>query len=120
MSPEQLRERVRAIALALPEATADEEGQHIGFRIRKKTFVWFLQDHHGDGRITVDIKAAPGVQQELVGADPQRYHVPKFLGPRGWVGVDLEHPKLDWAELTSLIKDGYRLTAPKRLAATAQ
>jgi len=120
MKPDKRRERIVAIAMSMPEVTADEQGQHIGFRIRNKTFVWYLEDHHGDSRITLDVKASAGVQQALVGSEPERYHVPKFLGPKGWVGVDLERPRLDWAELTSLIKDAYRLTAPKRLAAAVQ
>jgi hypothetical protein len=112
----EVRERVRRIAMALPEVTADE-GRHIGFRVRNKTFAWYLEDHHGYRRITLDVKAAPGVQQALVGARPQRYPVPAYLGSRGWVGVDLEQPQLDWDEVAALIKDAYRLTAPKRLAA---
>lgn len=119
MSPDELRERIRAIATALPEVTAEEE-QHVGYRVRNKTFLWFLDDHHGDGMVSVHVKAAPGVQQALVGSEPELFHVPKFLGSRGWVGVDLERPGLDWAELTALIKDAYRLTAPRRLAATVE
>jgi hypothetical protein len=114
-SPDTLRARVLAAATALPEVSAEGE-QHIGFRVRNTTFAWYLDDHHGDGRITLDIKAAPGVQEALVASDPARFHVPAYLGSRGWVGVDLEAPGVNWAEVTSLLRDAYRLTAPKSLA----
>lgn len=60
------------------------------------------------------IKAAPGSQQELVASDPDRFFVPPYLGPKGWVGVRLGSD-LDWDEVTELVTDAYRLSAPKRL-----
>ncbi|MEV4545603.1 MmcQ/YjbR family DNA-binding protein [Micromonospora echinaurantiaca] len=120
MTGDRLRERVRGIATALPEVTADGEGPHVGYRVRKKTFLWFLDDHHGDGRVVLHVKAAPGAQQALVGADPVRFHVPSYLGARGWVGIDLEAPGLDWDEVSELVREAYRLTAPKRLAAEVE
>ena len=61
-------------------------------------------------------KAAPGVQEALVGDDPERFYVPPYVGAKGWVGarLDIGH---DWAELGELLRDSYRLIAPKRLAA---
>ena len=47
-------------------------------------------------------------------ADPDRYFVPAYVGPSGWVGVWLDHAP-DWNAVTELLEDGYRRTAPKRL-----
>jgi len=33
----------------------------------------------------------------LVGADPDRFFVPPYVGHKGWVGVRLD-PEPDWAE----------------------
>jgi predicted DNA-binding protein (MmcQ/YjbR family) len=61
------------------------------------------------------VKATPESQRELRAADPRRFFVPPYLGPRGWVGVWLDGD-VDWAEVGELVTDGYRLAAPKRLA----
>ncbi|MGE5595786.1 MAG: MmcQ/YjbR family DNA-binding protein [Hyphomicrobiales bacterium] len=117
--PESLddqRERVRAIATALPEAQGSSRtGQHLKFDVRGKTFLYFLVDHHGDGRVAINVKAPPGAQQALVARDPERYFVPAYLGPRGWVGIDLGGAN-DWDEIEAFIRESYRLAAPKRLA----
>jgi hypothetical protein len=117
MSLEEQRERVSQICLALPEAAVGARtGQHLAFEVRGKKFAYFLVDHHGDGRVAVNCKAAPGVQEALVAADPQRYFVPAYLGARGWVGIDLDAPGTGWAEVAELLRESYRLVAPKRLA----
>ncbi|MQA97959.1 MAG: hypothetical protein GEV11_26345 [Streptosporangiales bacterium] len=65
----------------------------------------------------VALKAAPGEQEALVQSDPERFYVPAYVGPRGWVGVRLDLPTVDWTELTELITDAYRLQAPRTLVA---
>jgi len=64
------RERLSAICLALPEVTERSEGGHGGFQVRGKTFAYFLNNHHGDGRVALACKAPPGAQSILVGAEP--------------------------------------------------
>jgi predicted DNA-binding protein (MmcQ/YjbR family) len=112
-------EQVRAICLALPES-AERGGQHSAFQVRDKTFVYYTNDHHGDGRLAVTFKAPPGAQEILIGSDPDRFFRPAYIGHRGWVGLYVDRGAVDWDELGDLITDSYRLTAPKRLAALAQ
>lgn len=107
-------ERLRAICLALPEAVEKETWEEPTFRVRNKIFA--LQQHDQDGRVAFWCKAPPGSQEVLVGADPQRFFVPPYLGCRGWVGVWLDGEP-DWDEVAALVTRSYRLTAPKRLAA---
>ena len=61
-------------------------------------------------------KAAPVNQRLMVDAAPDRFFVPPYVGPSGWVGVWLDG-KVDWAELADFLRDGYRMTAPKKLLA---
>lgn len=61
-------------------------------------------------------KAPSGEQQALVASNPKRFFVPAYVGSKGWVGVYLEGA-VDWAEVTELVEESYRLTAPKRLVA---
>jgi hypothetical protein len=64
------------------------------------------------------MKAPPGVQPILVGSDPERFFVPKYVGPKGWIGVRLDLRRApDWDELAEMVIESYCLTAPKRLAA---
>ena len=55
-------ECLRAICLALPEATEQLFGGHITptFRVRDKIFAMFINDHHGDGRVALWCKAPAG------------------------------------------------------------
>jgi hypothetical protein len=109
--------RVRAICLALPEATERLSHGSPTFFIRdKKTFVMFLDDHHGDGRLALWVAAPPGVQEELVELEPERFFRPPYVGPRGWLGVRLDRD-LDWGEIAGIVEDAYRQIAPKKLIA---
>jgi hypothetical protein len=110
-------DRVRALAEALPEVEVEEEGRHAGFSVRGKRFAWYLEDHHGDGRIAINAKAPPGVNGELADRDPERFFIPPYLGPRGWAGMWLDTPDVDWDEAERLLVEAYRLTAPKKLVA---
>lgn len=75
-------------------------------------------DHHGDGRLALAVKAPPGEQEALVGADPRRYFVPAYVGPKGWVGVLLDPASdPDWDEIAALVEQGWRMTAGKRAGA---
>jgi hypothetical protein len=108
------RRRVIEICRSLPEVVFEEQ-QHVTFRVRGKTFAYYLDDHHGDGRVALNCKAAQGENQELVASDPNRFFIPAYLGPRGWVGLYLDLPEIDWTELLELVRDSYLLIAPKRL-----
>jgi hypothetical protein len=109
-------ERLREVCLALPEATEKEAWGEPTFRVGGKMFAMFDNNHHDAGRIAVWCKAPPMVQEILVGSDPERFFVPPYVGANGWVGVRLD-VKVDWDELARIVEDGYRMAAPKRLAA---
>jgi hypothetical protein len=116
MTTKSPRQQVTDIVADLPEASCTGD-RHLSLAVRKKTFGYFLDDHHGDGIVGVAIKAAAGEQDALVRADPRRYYVPAYLGSKGWVGVRLDVGEIDWVEIRELITDAYRLQAPRRLVA---
>ena len=111
-------ERVRALCLALPEAHEVEAWGEPTFRVRNKLFAMYADadNHHGKGISGVWIKATGVNQDLLVRADPDRFFVPPYVGPSGWIGVRLT-PKPDWDVVGDLLRDGYRLIAPKTLLA---
>lgn len=109
------REQIVEIVSSLPEVDVSGE-QHLAFRIRKKTFGYYLDDHHGDGIVGLALKAAPGDANALAARHPSRYYLPDYLGPKGWLGLRIDGPKIDWAEVSDRIVTAYRLQAPKTLA----
>ena len=52
-----------------------------------------------------------------MGSDPQRFFRPPYVGGRGWLGVYLDVPGVDWDEIAEIVADAYREVAPKRLTA---
>ncbi len=106
-------ERLRAICLALPVAVEKEAWGDPTFRVRDRIFA---MEKRGDGRVSVWCKAPEGSQAVLVGADPRRFFVPPYVGPKGWVGMRLDDGP-HWREVETLVRRSYRLIAPKRLAA---
>jgi hypothetical protein len=111
-------ERLAEICLALPEASQNPAAGHASFQVRGKNFAWYLDDHHGDGRVALVCKAPRGVQHELIASEPSKFFVPAYLGPRGWIGLRLDLDSgVDWDEVAELVRDSYLLIAPRRLAA---
>jgi len=112
--------KLSAICLGLPEARCEEQGDHAAFLVGKKTFVYYLDNHHGDGIVGFCCKALPGENERLIAASPRKFYMPAYVGPRGWVGLRLDRPTVDWAEVKELIVGSYLLTAPKKLARIAE
>jgi predicted DNA-binding protein (MmcQ/YjbR family) len=108
--------RLTHICAALPEATRDYNGQHATFRVRRRTFAYYLDDHQGDGILGVVFKAAWGEHEALVASDRDRFYRAPYLGHKGWVGLRLDRGPVDWEEVAGLVTDSYVLVAPKRLA----
>lgn len=112
--------RLTKICLGLPEATCERSGRHAMFRVRKKTFAYFLSDHHGDGIVSVCCKMALGENEEIVKGDPERFYLPAYVGPRGWVALRLDRGRIDWKEVSELVAGSYQLVASKKLAELAR
>lgn len=110
--------RLRKICLALPEAHEVEAWGEPTFRVKNKMFAMYADaaNHHGGGRGAVWCKAAHGNQELMVQAAPERFFVPPYVGPSGWVGIWLDRG-VDWREVAELLSDSYLLVAPKKLAA---
>jgi hypothetical protein len=112
-------ERIRAICLALPETSERLSHGAPTFFVRgKHAFLMVLTDHHGDGRFAIWCAAPDGLQTMLVGADPERFFVPPYVGHRGWLGVRLDRG-LDWDELAGIVEDAFAEVAPPKLVEAA-
>lgn len=107
--------KLTKFCLALPEASRQTMGRHAGFYVRKKTFAYFLDDHHGDGIVGMNCKVLPGDNARLIASNPEKFYMPAYVGPKGWVGLRLDRGAIDWDEVQELVTHSYRLVAPKRL-----
>ena len=108
--------RITQVALALPEASRLVHGSHAQFLVRKKTFAYFLDDHHGDGIVSIACKVMPGENKALAEAQPRRFYLPAYIASRGWVALRLNAGKVNWSEAKDLLRCSYSLVAPKKLA----
>lgn len=81
--------RLRAICLALPEASERPTWDSRTFRVREKIFAMFT----GSGDLWC--KAPKGTQEVLIAAAPERFFRPPYVGPKGWIGVRL-NATTDW------------------------
>jgi predicted DNA-binding protein (MmcQ/YjbR family) len=114
-------DQLRAICLALPEAHEVEAWGEPTFRVKNKLFAMFASwdTHHGAGRPSVWLKSTHVNQDLLVRGEPERFFVPPYVGPSGWVGIYLDK-RPSWKEIAEIVRDAYLLIAPKKLRAHAE
>lgn len=110
--------RVRALALALPDAAEKISHGRPAF-FTTKIFVYYGGSVKVDGSYlqheqSVLVLVDLGEREALLGDD--RCYVPAYLGASGWIGLDLGEDA-DWDEVAELIDESYRRTAgPRRVA----
>src|SRR5258708_25770809 len=97
--------RVTKICLALPEATKGRHGSHGSFRVRKKVFAYYLDNHHGDGIIAINCKDLKGDNARLIEAEPQKFYMPAYIGSRGSVALRPDPPTVSSEHATVSISD---------------
>ena len=114
--PATTRKKVSAICLAFPETRQEDHGDHSTFLVRKRTFAYFLANHHGDGIVCLAFSASLAEQAEWMELAPKRYLKPAYIGARGWTSLRLDQGKPDWDEVASRAREAYLRVAPKTLA----
>lgn len=112
--------RISSLCHALPETARTDQGAHAQFKVRTKAFAYFLNDHHGDGIVSLCTRAFPGENTRLIAAHPGKFYLPAYIGPRGWVALRLDRGKVDWGKVRDLLTASYLQVAPKRLAAEVE
>lgn len=108
--------RVRELALALPEAAEKVSHGRPAF-FTQKVFCYFGGSQRIDEEWVAHdaaIMVRPDAADEPALRQDERFWVPAYLGPSGWLGIDLD-ANTDWQEVAELIDASYRMTAPRRL-----
>jgi predicted DNA-binding protein (MmcQ/YjbR family) len=105
-------DRLRRTCLALPGACEKVSHGEPTFWVGKRMFASFAKatNHHGGGRYAVWCKATHVTQDLLVSRSPDRYFVPPYAGPSGWIGVYLDRSP-DWAAVAERLQHAYELAA---------
>lgn len=109
--------RIRAICMAYPEAAEKVSHGSPAFYITKgKVYAYVWRNHHRDGHTAVMVKTSGRDEQAtLVEMDPEFYHVPPYLGPSGWIGLELKGENVDWQRIEDRIAISWEMVAPRRL-----
>ena len=114
--------RVREMALAFPGAAEKVSHGRPTF-YTKKVFAYYGGSEKVDGEwvqhprcilVLPDPDELPSLVQD------ERYYVPGYLGPYGWIGFELPPLRAataTWAEVGELLDASFRNTAGKRLVA---
>lgn len=108
--------QVRKLALELPETEERLAHGQPTFFVAGKQFAQFRRDHHGNGRTVLCVRTS-GLDEEqtFLKADPGTYSRPAYLGPAGWLSVDLAGDNVDWALVADRIAASWELAAPRGL-----
>lgn len=111
--------RVRAIALEFPGAAEKISHGRPAF-FTKKVFAYYGGSvRRGDGDWVQHPQSALVMleaEERAALLDDPRTYIPAYMGPSGWLGVDLAS-EADFEEIAELIESSYRNTAPARLLA---
>ena len=73
-------------------------------------------NHHGDGRLALNLAAPDGAQALYVEGQPEHYFVPAYVGHKGWLGLDLLSG-LAWDQVCHHIREAYETVASAKLTA---
>jgi hypothetical protein len=104
--------RVRRICMSMAGATEKLSHGQPTFFVNKRVFTMFANNHHKDGHIAVWIPAPPGLQAALMKSSPKTYFRPPYVGPAGWVGIDLNGIGDD--DLAAHIIEAFQMIISKR------
>lgn len=110
-----INQAVREVCLWFPETEEVIAHGSPDFRVRGKTFASYVINHHGDGRVALWLNAPSGAQDHYVRREPKHFFVPPYVGPRGWLGVNLDKG-ISWKVVAMLVRDAYVKVAPAALA----
>jgi predicted DNA-binding protein (MmcQ/YjbR family) len=112
-----ISEAVREVCLSFPESEEVVSHGSPDFRVRGKTFASYMINLHGDGRVALWVSSPPGTQEHYVKQDPKHFFVPPYVGPRGWLGVNLDKG-ISWKTVATLVRQAYEKIAPTSLVKT--
>lgn len=113
LTPAQRARKVREVYLSLPDTEETPTWGSPHFRVAGKIFGGLGEEK--DGRTTIGLKLEMDHADALVASDPRFTRAP-YVGHKGWVRFDVTQV-VDYREVELLVRESYRLIAPKRTLA---
>jgi hypothetical protein len=104
--------QLRALCLGLPEVVERTSHGEPAWFVGGRLFVT-LADHHHDDRVALWAAAAPGAQEVLVANEPATFFRPPYYGHRGWIGMWLDGPTIDWEAVEDRVREAYAVVASR-------
>jgi hypothetical protein len=108
MSLDAIGARLRAVCFALPEAKEELMRRGPSYRVADKIFAL---ERPRDDWLALWCKVPEGSREILLQAEPTRFFIPPYFGPKGWIGVRLDE-KADWREIEAFVRRGYQRSRP--------
>jgi len=107
-------ERVRRICAAMPSVSEKLSHGAPTFFVEKDkgVFAMFVDNHHEDGHLAVWLPAPAGLQFALIGDAPKTYFKPPYVGPSGWIGIELDRIRDEVLEIH--VRKAWELVAHKK------
>ncbi len=119
MASRTIPRAVRELCLALPDVEEFESHGMATFRARKgKVFAMLALNHHGDGHVGLWLRTPPLEQTRLLASAPKHLYKPQYVGPGGWIGVELNRG-FSWKRVCELAHMAWQYSAPAKLALRA-
>ena len=118
--PDWIRDKVGALALALPETrfktSHGSPAWRVGSESSGKFFAIMWNRHHGEDSVGVLVKASGQDEMaQLIETEPEMYFRPAYYGPSDWIGVRLDRPRVDWEHVAQWLSRSWQTCAPPRL-----
>jgi len=112
---------VRELCLAFPCVEEFESHGSPNYRSREgarkgRVFAVFALNHHGDGHVALWLNTPALEQSRLIASAPKHLFKPQYVGPSGWVGVELNRG-FPWKRVIELVQVAYINSSPAKLVA---
>jgi predicted DNA-binding protein (MmcQ/YjbR family) len=112
---------VRELCLAFPCAEEFESHGSPNYRAREgarkgRVFAVFALNHHGDGHVALWLNTPAMEQSRLLASAPKHLFKPQYVGPAGWIGVELNRG-FSWKRVIELVHMAYINSSPGKLVA---
>jgi hypothetical protein len=104
-------ERLRRVCRSIPGTIEKISHGEPTFFTPKRVFAMFANNHHDDGHVAVWLPAGPGVQDAVIEEEPQIFFRPPYVGPAGWIGVEMA--RIDDDRLGALVREGFLVVTAK-------
>lgn len=114
---------VRELCLAFPGVEEFAAHGSPNYRAREgsrkgKVFAVFALNHHGDGHVALWLNTPAMEQARLLASAPKHLFKPPYVGPAGWVGVELNRG-ISWKRVIELVHQAYLNATPAKLTSRA-